>query len=131
MMEIELLGAMAIWEVRLNAVSVVNLLMGIGVFISKKTQTSKFTSKQTYFISFHFKFHFQIVFTTNKKSTNNKIGFCVHIAYAYTRSTGTKDQKAYRALVEMSSSVLQGITATKLVGVIVLGLSQSLIFRVC
>jgi hypothetical protein len=41
MMEINLLGAMAVWGVKLNAVSVVNLLMGIGVFISKNVAKKK------------------------------------------------------------------------------------------
>ena len=119
MMEIDLLGAMAIWGVKLNAVSVVNLLMGIGVFISANLLTTKQNQINHFFLFFVDFFFF--VF---------KLGFCVHISYAFTRSTGTKDQRSCRALIEMSSSVFQGVTATKLVGVVVMGLSQSLIFRV-
>ena len=118
MMEIDLLGAMAIWGVKLNAVSVVNLLMGIGVFISANLLTTKQNQINHFF---YFLWIFFFVF---------KLGFCVHISYAFTRSTGTKDQRSCRALIEMSSSVFQGVTATKLVGVVVMGLSQSLIFRV-
>jgi len=80
----------AIVDVNLNAVSVVNMVMAVGISVE----------------------------------------FCVHIAYSYEESTGTKNERARTALVEMGSSVFSGITLTKFFGVIVLAFSVSEIFQV-
>jgi Niemann-Pick C1 protein len=58
------------------------------------------------------------------------VAFCVHIGYAWTRSTGTAHDRAYRAVVEMLSVVFSGITMGKLVLVIVLGITSGAIFKV-
>ncbi len=90
MVEVEMLGVMKLWDISLNAVSVTNLVMAIGISIE----------------------------------------FCAHVAYAFSRATGTRDERAHKALVEMGSAVFSGITLTKFFGVLVLAFSQSQIFQV-
>ncbi|XP_041362124.1 NPC intracellular cholesterol transporter 1-like [Gigantopelta aegis] len=59
------------------------------------------------------------------------VEFCSHIMRAFTFSTElTRKERAKDALAHMGSSVLSGITLTKLVGVIVLAFSKSQLFQV-
>ena len=53
------------------------------------------------------------------------VEFCNHIGMNFMRQQGTKEQRAKKALSEMGSSVLVGITLTKFVGVIVLAFAKS------
>lgn len=57
------------------------------------------------------------------------VEFCVHIASAFGAAVGTRTERATTALVEMGSSVFTGIMLTKLVGVSVLALAPSALFR--
>ncbi len=90
MIIIDTLGAMSLWNLKMNPVALVNLLMGMGISIE----------------------------------------FCVHIGYAWTRSHGTPHDRAYRAIVEMFSVVISGVTISKMLLVVVLGLSATSIFKV-
>ncbi|KAL8090154.1 uncharacterized protein LOC141697492 isoform X1 [Apium graveolens] len=90
MIVLNLMGLMALLKIQLNAVSVVNLLMSIGIGVE----------------------------------------FCVHILHAFSVSTGDREKRTKEALHTMGSSVLSGITITKLVGVIVLSFAKSEIFVV-
>ncbi|GAM28587.1 hypothetical protein SAMD00019534_117630 [Acytostelium subglobosum LB1] len=92
LVSIDLLGVMAVWSVNLNAVSVVNVVMAIGISIE----------------------------------------FCVHIAHTFINApkSMTKDEKAKFAISEVGSSIVSGIFITKLLGVVVLGFSNSEIFQV-
>jgi predicted RND superfamily exporter protein len=47
----------------------------------------------------------------------------------FMRQTGTKEQRANKALSEMGSSVVVGIATTKFIGVIVLTFAPSTLFR--
>ena len=84
------LGVMSIWGIYVNALSVVNLVMSIGISVE----------------------------------------FCVHITRAFMRAKGDHKHRVRKALVEMGSSVLSGITFTKFIGVIVLAFAHSDIFRI-
>ncbi|KAL1827885.1 hypothetical protein ACET3Z_006297 [Daucus carota] len=90
MIVLNLMGLMAVLKIQLNAVSVVNLLMSIGIAVE----------------------------------------FCVHILHAFSVSTGDREKRTREALQTMGSSILSGITITKLVGVIVLSFAKSEIFVV-
>ncbi|EFA84746.1 Niemann-Pick C type protein [Heterostelium album PN500] len=92
LVSIDLLGIMTLWSVNLNAVSVVNVVMAIGISIE----------------------------------------FCVHIAHAFIHAPKhlSKDEKAKFAVSEIGSSIISGIFITKLLGVVVLGFSNSEIFEV-
>jgi hypothetical protein len=57
------------------------------------------------------------------------VEFCVHVASAFALAHGTHLERARKALVEMGSSVVTGITLTKLVGVLVLAWAPSMLFR--
>ena len=47
----------------------------------------------------------------------------------FMRQTGTRNQRAQKALNEMGSSVLTGIATTKFIGVVVLAFAPSTLFR--
>ena len=57
------------------------------------------------------------------------VEFCNHIGMNFMRQQGTKEQRAKKALSEMGSSVLVGITLTKFVGVVVLAFAKSTLFK--
>lgn len=57
------------------------------------------------------------------------VEFCNHIGMNFMRQTGTKEERAKKALAEMGSSVLVGIASTKFIGVIVLAFAPSTIFK--
>ncbi|KAL5968169.1 NPC intracellular cholesterol transporter 1, partial [Taenia solium] len=63
--------------------------------------------------------------------TGIAVEFCSHIVRAYTVSgCKMRVQRAHEALSEMGSSVLRGITLTKLGGIVVLAFSNSRLFQV-
>nr|CDS20424.1 Niemann Pick C1 protein [Echinococcus granulosus] len=63
--------------------------------------------------------------------TGIAVEFCSHVVRAYTVSgCKTRLQRAHEALSEMGSSVLRGITLTKLGGIVVLAFSNSRLFQV-
>jgi Niemann-Pick C1 protein len=57
------------------------------------------------------------------------VEFCNHIGMNFMRQTGDKETRAKKALQEMGSSVLVGIASTKFIGVIVLALAPSTLFK--
>ncbi|CAM9139879.1 unnamed protein product [Choristocarpus tenellus] len=57
------------------------------------------------------------------------VEFCLHIATAFERKAGSRQERAAAAMKDTGSSVLTGITLTKLVGVSVLCIAPSLLFR--
>lgn len=83
------LGADMKFGVDINAVSVVNLVMAVGLSVE----------------------------------------FCVHITTSFLKYTGTRDERAFKAVTSMGSNVVTGITLTKLVGVLVLAWAPSKLFR--
>merc|ERR1712136_643595 len=91
MIVVNLCGLMYIWDITLNAVSLVNLVMAVGISVE----------------------------------------FCAHITrdFAFTNGANKVD-RAKTSLINVGSSVLSGITFTKLVGIIVLGFAHSQLFVV-
>jgi Niemann-Pick C1 protein len=57
------------------------------------------------------------------------VEFCNHIGMNFMRQSGTKEERAKKALTEMGSSVLVGIATTKFIGVIVLAFAPSTLFK--
>ncbi|XP_033726498.1 NPC intracellular cholesterol transporter 1-like isoform X1 [Pecten maximus] len=91
MIIIDMLGFMYLWDISLNALSLVNLVMAIGISVE----------------------------------------FCAHITRAFAVSLlPTRVERARDALAHMGSSVLSGITLTKLGGIIVMAFSKSQLFQV-
>lgn len=88
---IDLMGLMYFWDIQLNAISLVNLVMAVGISVE----------------------------------------FCSHIARAFALSPHAKPvDRAQDALVKMGSSVLSGITLTKIAGISILAFAKSRIFKV-
>lgn len=86
-----LLGLMYFWSIDLNALSLVNLVICLGISVE----------------------------------------FCSHICRSYTLSPlPSRMERTREALVHMGSSVLSGITLTKLGGIIVLAFSKSQLFQI-
>ncbi|XP_072021310.1 NPC intracellular cholesterol transporter 1-like [Amphiura filiformis] len=91
MITLDLIGLMYLWGIMLNAISLVNLIMSVGISVE----------------------------------------FCSHIARAFAVSTkNTRVERAKDAITHMGSSVLSGITFTKITGIIVLAFSKSQLFQV-
>lgn len=88
---IDLMGLMYFWDIQLNAISLVNLVMAVGISVE----------------------------------------FCSHVARAFALSQRTRPtERAQEALVKMGSSVLSGITLTKIAGISILAFAKSRIFKV-
>ncbi|EFX05334.1 patched sphingolipid transporter [Grosmannia clavigera kw1407] len=98
----DITGAMAVMGVSLNAVSLVNLIICVG-------------------ISVEFCAHIARSFTFPSSLLRNN---------ARTRFVGARDQRAWAALVNVGGSVFSGITLTKLLGVCVLAFTRSKIFEI-
>lgn len=57
------------------------------------------------------------------------VDYSAHVAHAFAGATGTRDERAVKAVVEMGTAVIHGATSTFL-AVLVLASSQSYIFRI-
>ncbi len=99
---IDILGAMAVMGVSLNAVSLVNLIICVGIAVE-------------------FCAHIARAFTFPPRTVQDM---------AKTRFARGRDQRAWTALVNVGGSVFSGITLTKLVGVSVLAFTRSKIFEI-
>ncbi|CAK7268124.1 niemann-Pick type C-related protein 1 [Sporothrix epigloea] len=98
----DIVGAMAIMGVSLNAVSLVNLIICVG-------------------ISVEFCAHIARAFTFPSALLRHN---------ALTRFSDAREQRAWAALVNVGGSVFSGITLTKLLGVTVLAFTRSKIFEI-
>ncbi|THD28433.1 Niemann-Pick C1 protein [Fasciola hepatica] len=88
---LSLLSLMALWNISLNAISLVNLVVTVGIAVE----------------------------------------FCAHIIRAFVVSNEpTRLGRAKAALSDMGSSILRGITLTKLGGIVVLAFSKSRLFEI-
>lgn len=98
---IDIMGAMSVFNVSLNAVSLVNLIICVGISVE---------------FCAHIARAFMFPSRTVMQSNNN--GF------------RGRDARAWTALVNVGGSVFSGITVTKLLGVFVLAFTRSKIFEV-
>lgn len=57
------------------------------------------------------------------------VEFCNHIAMNFLRQTGTRNERAMKAMNAMGSSVVTGITLTKFLGVMILAFAPSTLFK--
>jgi len=99
---IDIIGAMAVANVSLNAVSLVNLIISVGISLE---------------FCAHIARAFQFPSTTV-------------IEHALRHRYKEKDARAWTALVNVGASVFSGITITKLLGVAVLAFTRSKIFEI-
>ncbi|KAI6783569.1 Niemann-Pick type C-related protein-like protein [Emericellopsis cladophorae] len=98
---IDIMGAMSVFHVSLNAVSLVNLIICVGISVE---------------FCAHIARAFMFPSCTVMQSNNN--GF------------RGRDARAWTALVNVGGSVFSGITITKLLGVCVLAFTRSKIFEI-
>ncbi|KAH8549450.1 putative Niemann-pick type C-related protein 1 [Umbelopsis sp. PMI_123] len=90
MILVNVIGIMILWGVSLNAVSLVNLVICLGISVE----------------------------------------FCCHVARTFSVGTGSRHERAAKALVDVGSSVFSGIKLTKFAGILVLAFTKSKIFEV-
>jgi len=57
------------------------------------------------------------------------VEFCNHIGMNFLRQTGTRQERAMKAMNVMGSSVVTGIATTKLIGVSILAFAPSTLFK--
>jgi len=57
------------------------------------------------------------------------VEFCNHIGMNFLRQTGTRNERAMKAMHTMGSSVVVGIASTKCLGVLVLAFAPSTLFQ--
>jgi Niemann-Pick C1 protein len=100
MIVVDIIGTMAVFDVSLNAVSLVNLVICVGIGVE-------------------FCAHIARAFMFPSRSVMER---------AKNKFRG-KDARAWTALVNVGGSVFSGITITKLIGVFVLAFTRSKIFR--
>lgn len=100
MIVVDIIGTMALFDVSLNAVSLVNLVICVGIGVE-------------------FCAHIARAFMFPSRSVMER---------AKNKFRG-KDARAWTALVNVGGSVFSGITITKLIGVFVLAFTRSKIFR--
>jgi len=101
MIVIDIIGAMAVFKVSLNAVSLVNLIICVGIGVE-------------------FCAHIARAFMFPSRAVMER---------AKNKFRG-KDARAWTALVNVGGSVFSGITITKLLGVFVLAFTRSKIFEI-
>lgn len=98
---VDIIGAMAVFGVSLNAVSLVNLIICVGIAVEFCAHIAR---------AFMFPSH-----TFMERAKNRFRG---------------RDARAWTALVNVGGSVFSGITVTKLLGVFVLAFTRSKIFEI-
>lgn len=100
---------MGIWHISLNAISLVNLVISIGIGV-------EFCS------------HIARAFMGAGSGMNNTGG--AGLPHSHPAGEKERDDRAYAALVDVGSSVFSGITMTKLIGISVLALTKSKLLEV-
>lgn len=101
---INMIGLMWIFDISLNAISLVNLVV----------------------VSFFLGLLFQrIIKSFHLKCVGIGVEFVSHIVWAYTQTDGTRQERASRTLTTTGSSVLSGIALTKFCGIVVLAFAKS------
>lgn len=108
-------GIMGIWHISLNAISLVNLVISIGIGV-------EFCS------------HIARAFMGAGSGMNNfggtGVGGGAGLPHSHPAGEKERDDRAYAALVDVGSSVFSGITMTKLIGISVLALTKSKLLEV-
>lgn len=90
MITVDLIGAMNLFAVELNSVTVVNLVMCIGIGVQ----------------------------------------FCVHTGYHFSiNPIGSKTERAQKALIEVGSSLVCGMTISKIVGIVAFAFGSAAMFE--
>ncbi|VDM00375.1 unnamed protein product [Schistocephalus solidus] len=142
--DLSLLALMALWDIGLNAVSLVNLVVNPLWKQSKSADAvaaciPEFIYAPNSGVTFdtwfnHWEDIFRVEFAKADdawKCTGIAVEFCAHIVRAYTVSLRpTRMERARESLAEMGSSILRGITLTKLGGIVVLAFSKSRLFEI-
>lgn len=109
-------GVLSLWSISLNAVSLVNLVICVGLAVE---------------FTIHITRAYVVSDNKDEESENSLFdSFMSSSTHNLSFITDVKIWKAYRALVKVGGSVLGGITITKFIGISILAFTQSKIFEV-
>lgn len=108
-------GLLSLWSISLNAVTLVNLIICVGIAVE-------------------FTIHITRAYITNQSNIFDESEDNLYTSFMnmnlVRKDLGIKQMKAYNALVSIGGSELGGITLTKFIGVSVLATTKSKIFEV-
>ena len=109
MIVMNVLGMMGLWHISLNAISLVNLVISIGIGVEFCAHIARALM-----------------------GAGSGIGASAGGALPHEHPAGQRerDERSYAALVDVGSSVFSGITLTKLIGISVLALTRSKLLQV-
>lgn len=108
---INMAGVLSLWSISLNAVSLVNLIICVGLAVE-------------------FTIHITRAFTSDRLAYEEDHD---NLFAAFMQKNGYSDPRVYKiynVLVNVGSSVVSGITLTKIIGVFVLAFTRSKIFEI-
>ncbi|KAF2670217.1 multidrug efflux transporter AcrB transmembrane domain-containing protein [Microthyrium microscopicum] len=126
---VSILGCMAIAGVSLNAVSLVNLIISVGIALEFCAHIARaFTFPSTSVMERAPR----LAFTSSQAMRNGREEHLMshRLPSVQTSRSASKDVRAWAALANVGSSVISGITITKILGVAVLAFTRSKIFEV-
>jgi Niemann-Pick C1 protein len=121
MIVVDVAGTMAVAKVSLNAVSLVNLVICLGIGVEFCAHIAR---------AFAFPSRSLMERAPGSTSSSSFTFFGSWGAGARPKSFRGRDARAWTALVNVAGSVFSGITITKLLGVVVLAFTRSKIFEV-
>ncbi|KAL6714331.1 niemann-Pick type C-related protein 1 [Lecanora helva] len=116
MIVIDVIGTMALAHVSLNAISLVNLIICVGISVEFCAHIAR---------AFQFPSH-----TTMEKASRVVKSKAQLRGGRGGNSNNNRDLRAWTALVNVGGSVFSGITVTKFLGVVVLAFTRSKIFEI-
>ncbi|KAG8224721.1 hypothetical protein J437_LFUL004891, partial [Ladona fulva] len=112
---VDLFGMMYWWNITLNAVSLVNLVMYLPFFLQDNPDPACAKAGHAAY----------------GQSVGISVEFCSHILHSFSiENKGNRLERAKAALINTGFSVFSGITLTKFSGIVVLAFAKSQIFQV-
>ncbi|KAJ3563392.1 hypothetical protein NP233_g8970 [Leucocoprinus birnbaumii] len=108
---LSVMGIMPIWGISLNALSLVNLVISLGIAVE-------------------FCAHIARAFMSVGSSSSAAVVGTTLVGHGQPEGQREKDERVHVALVDVGPSVLSGITLTKLIGMSVLALTRSKLLEI-
>ncbi|KAF5363851.1 hypothetical protein D9756_000843 [Leucocoprinus leucothites] len=108
---LSVMGVMPLWGISLNAISLVNLVISLGIAVE-------------------FCAHIARAFMSVTSSSSAAVVGSAFAGHGQPEGQKEKDERVHVALVDVGPSVLSGITLTKLIGMSVLALTRSRLLEI-
>jgi Niemann-Pick C1 protein len=126
---VDIIGAMAVMNVSLNAVSLVNLIICVGIAVEFCAHIARAYTFPPFAVLERAKARFGAASMSSGHGRMNGLnGLNGHTASS--RDGDSRDARVWASLTNVGGSVFSGITVTKLLGVTVLAFTRSKIFEI-